>query len=136
MGVSLVGFISIGGLVDSNLPNQKLQLSTAGCVGLNSTEPGIIDDGLYWKEQEYSLLTILFSISFLWASLIGSLSTFFFGALYSLFFTNQPNSVDRRCISPPLLSFWTKFYPEKLKKALRLENMTMETDSNRNKLNH
>lgn len=129
LGVSISAFLSLGSVIDGdNQPNQKLPLSTEECRGFNSTDP-IMDDGLYWKDKEYGFLTNIFAISYLWISAIGSSSTFVFGAFFSLFFRNEPNSLDKKCMSPPLVRFWMKFYPQKFKDILVKHNTNDEKNS-------
>jgi hypothetical protein len=81
-----------------------------------------------WKEAEYSTIDTLFSLSFLWNTLVGSLAALIFGALFSLFFETEEYSVEEKCLSPPFLSLWKKLFPEKLKKVLKIspKSITVE----------
>jgi hypothetical protein len=139
-------FLGIGSILAGNakeLPNQKLPLRTDGCY-LNESDIGYssnllprfhISDNDGWKDQEYSTINTIFSISYLWQPLITILSSVIFGLLFSLIINQYRKAppVKSRYLSPLVLKMWVKILGKK-----RLENWIEfepeETDENENQV--
>lgn len=130
-------FIGVGSILDGNeglLPNQKLPLRTDGCYindtidDFTTTISSMFGDSrsgsiissypTSWKDEEYSALTKLFSVAYLWQPVITVLSTIIFGLLFSIMINlwrkngekgdrhRQP--VKSRYLSPHILTMWVK----------------------------
>jgi len=135
-------FLGVGTIIAGNagdLPNQKLPLRTDGCY-LNTTESlrsypiesMLMKANTAWKDEEYSTLTNLFSISYLWQPMITLFSTVIFGLLFSLIINVYKRSppVKEKYMTPIIVSMWKAILgKERLESWIEFE----EDDINDNK---
>lgn len=120
---SLLGMISafiimitfiIGNLSADGLPDQRLFLDTSGCELENNTTTtsSILTN---WKDKEYSGMTKLLSVSYMWYSAMGCVLCVFFGLIFSIIINcleKEPRKlVNSKCISPPILTLLNKLFP-------------------------
>lgn len=137
-------FLGIGSILAGNakeLPNQKLPLRTDGCywnetdVTSNFITRFSISENDGWKDQEYSTLNTIFSISYLWQPLITVVSSVVFGLLFSVIINQYRKSppVKSRYLSPYIVTMWVKILgKEKLEQWIEFEDEN--TDMNENDL--
>ncbi|CAG7709868.1 unnamed protein product, partial [Allacma fusca] len=146
--LGFIGFIGVGSAIAQNqglLPDQRLSLSTAGCLNetfftetsspdFHSTTPiqflsqqpeledTLIIKQLTWKENKDSPLIKFLSVSFIWNSAYGCLSAILFGLLFSLIFSRIRDypQVHEDYLSPPLLWMWTYAFPKQMKRLVTM----------------
>lgn len=117
--ISLTLFFGIGSIIKGNaneLPNQRLPLRTDGCyvddsmTFFNTTQQYTLKQNVAWKDETYSPLTTVLSISYLWQPLITIVGTVIFGLLFS-FVVNlfkRPPKVKTKFMTPIILSMWIR----------------------------
>lgn len=116
--VVLTLFFGIGSILKNNageLPDQRLSLRTDGCYVNETLSRSYIDSSHYsfkqnveWKDESYTTLTEVLSISYLWQPLVTLVSTVVFGLLFS-FIVNlfkKPTKVKAKYMTPIILSMW------------------------------
>lgn len=137
-------FVGIGSIVANNakeLPNQKLPLRTDGCYVnestsvLSSTLPlrFSISDNDGWKDQEYSTLTNIFAISYLWHPLITVVSSVIFGFLFSVIVNmkRKQRRVKSHYLTPLVLKLWVKILGrEYMERWVEFEDKDSSLDKN------
>lgn len=117
--VGMTLFFGIGSIMKNNageLPNQMLPVRTDGCY-INETITTFADSSPYsmkqnveWKDETYTTLTKVLSISYLWQPVITIVGTVVFGLLFSLIinmFQKSPK-VKSKLMTPIILSMWKK----------------------------
>lgn len=117
VGITL--FFGIGSIMKNNaheLPDQTLPVRTDGCY-INETIKSFVDSSPYsmkqniaWKDESYTPLTKVLSISYLWQPVITIVSTVVFGLLFSLIiniFKKSPK-VKAKYMTPLILSMWKR----------------------------
>jgi len=135
----MITFVIGNNIRSSDLPDQRLPRSTDGCEDFNATiTTSIIDEMDHftarsnWKDNDDSLLIRILSMSYMWYSGLGCSLSVFLGLLFSLGFhyssSEKRSLIDKRCISPPILSLLVRFCPDHIKDWVDLE----ETDVDRN----
>lgn len=118
--VVLTLFFGIGSILKNNageLPDQRLPLRTDGCYVNETLSRSYIDSSHYsfkqnveWKDESYTTLTEVLSISYLWQPLVTLVSTVVFGLLFS-FIVNlfkKPTKVKAKYMTPIILSIWIR----------------------------
>lgn len=109
----------IGNLSADGLPDQRLFLDTSGCDNGTITTPSP-----YWKDVEYSGLTNLLSVSYMWYSGMGCVLCVFFGLTFSVFVNccskGERKLVNPKCISPPIMTLLRKICPKHIQQWVDL----------------
>jgi hypothetical protein len=131
----MIVFLIGNNIRSSDLPDQRLPLSTDGCLDFNATtEFKMSDDFVFykaststdWKDNDDSLLIRVLSMSYMWYSGLGCSLTVFLGLLFSLGFhyvdKGERKLIDRRCISPPILKLLEKFCPDHISKWVDIDS--------------
>lgn len=126
--ILFAGFIGLGNIiagVQDLLPNQRLNLTVAGCTCSNGIEEQFcrdfpdndyldLPDNSYWKENGDSGLIRIFTTSYIWLPGAGVLSTIVFGTLFSLLVIlidkNRRKKVHARLLSKPFIKLWNKVF--------------------------
>jgi len=108
----------IANVTSDSLPDQKIPLSTDGCP--NNTISEIFSSEINeWRDEDYSFITKILSMSYMWYSGLGCSMTFLFGLIFSPLFDHfskdKKDLVNPLCISPLVLNFFIRFFPEKTK---------------------
>lgn len=110
----------IGNLSADGLPDQRLFLNTSSCELENSTTTTTwyattSITSTSWKDEEYSGMTKLLSVSYMWYSAMGCVLCVFFGLIFSIainYCDKGPRKlVHGKCISPPILKLLNKLLP-------------------------
>lgn len=115
--IGMTLFFGIGSIVKNNaqeLPDQRLPLRTDGCyidesaTFFNSTQQYTMKQNAAWKDETYSPLTTILSISYLWPPLVTIVSTVVFGLLFSFVINlfKRPPKVKTTYMTPIVLSMW------------------------------
>lgn len=119
--ILMITFI-IGNLSADGLPDQRLFLDTSGCESGNTTSVTIT----HWKDEEYSGITKLLSVSYMWYSAMGCVLCVFFGLIFSIafnFWDKEPRKlVHAKCISPPIMKLLNKMFPDHIRKWVDLSD--------------
>lgn len=124
VGVTL--FFGIGSIIKNNageLPDQRLPVRTDGCY-INETISAttFFDSSQYsvkqnvaWKDETYTPLTQVLSISYLWQPLVTIVSTVVFGLLFSFVINifKKPPKVKAKYMTPLILSMWKGIFSAK-----------------------
>lgn len=115
MSTFIVGNLSVD--VD-RLPDQRLFLDTSGCelVNTSTTATSIwTNTSTNWKNEDYSGIIKLLSISYMWYSAMGCVLCVFFGLIFSIainYWDKKPRKlVHSKCISPPIMQLLNKLFP-------------------------
>lgn len=129
ISIAVTLFLGIGSTINGlngNLPNQKLSLQTDGCYMENSTTAGLTNSWVAqqdpfdhqsllksssWKEEEYSTLLDLFSVSYIWHPFVAVVGTVMFGLLFSTIvncFVEPKHPVKAKYMSPIVVKIWRK----------------------------
>lgn len=126
ISIVLTLFLGIGSTINGlngNLPNQKLSLETDGCYVVNSTtDYWVAQQNSFadrqsllmsssWKEEEYSFILDLFSVSYIWHPFVAVVGTVMFGLIFSAivnFFVEPKHPVKSKYMSPILVKIWRK----------------------------
>lgn len=116
--VLMITFI-IGNLSAEGLPDQRLFLNTSSCELENSTTTTTWSAAITstsWKEEEYTGMTKLLSVSYMWYSAMGCVLCVIFGLIFSVginYFEKVPRKlVHAKCISPPIMKLLNKIFPK------------------------
>ncbi|XP_035714145.1 sodium-coupled monocarboxylate transporter 1 isoform X2 [Folsomia candida] len=137
-------FIGVGSILQGNeglLPVQKLPLRTDGCYVNEMLQDTFFSPaGKGWKDEDYSPLTKIFSIAYLWQPAITIMSTLIFGMLFSIIINasggnnGRKRRVKSRYLSPHVLSMWVYIFgSERMKKWVEFEE---DEDVARNKIDN
>lgn len=120
------GFIGLGNIIagiQDILPNQRLNLTLAGCTCSNGVEQQFcrdfpdneyldLPDNSHWKDNDDSVLVRMFTTSYIWQPGVGALSTIVFGIFFSLlvilFDKSKKKKVHARLLSKPFIRLWNK----------------------------
>lgn len=117
--VALTLFIGVGSILagnDSKLPNQKLPFGNDGCYlnGTLTTEAAATTLARFtttssnWKDQEYSSIINVLSLSYMWQGIVPVFCTIIFGLIFSLIvrrFRKFPK-FSSAFMSQPILKLW------------------------------
>lgn len=124
IGLSLL--LGIGSTINGlngNLPNQKLPLSTEGCFLNDSTtvvpstwiaelpSNTMSRHEVAWKEEEYSGIINLFSVSYIWHPFVAVVGTVILGLIFSLIvnlFVEPKHPIKASYLSPLVVKMWRK----------------------------
>lgn len=115
-------FFGIGSIIKNNageLPDQRLPLRTDGCY-INETISATFFDSsqhslrqnVAWKDETYTPLTQVLSISYLWQPLVTIVSTVVFGLLFSFIINifTKPPKVKALYMTPIIVSMWKSIF--------------------------
>ncbi|KAG4077554.1 hypothetical protein HA402_002981 [Bradysia odoriphaga] len=120
--ILMITFI-IGNLLAEGLPDQRLTLDTSGCPAQNVTMISVISS-TSWKDVEYSGITKLLSVSYMWYSAMGCVLCVFFGLVFSLVISywdkGSRKLVNPKCISPPIMTLLNKWFPKHIQQWVDL----------------
>lgn len=114
----------VGNLSADGLPDQRLFLNTSSCDLKNSTTATTTwtttITSTSWKDEGYSGLTNLLSVSYMWYSAMGCVLCVFFGLIFSIAINywdkGQRKLVHGKCISPPILQLLNKMFPNHIQR--------------------
>lgn len=118
--VGLTLFFGIGSIIKNNaaeLPDQRLPLRTDGCYidepmtsFFNNSQQFTLKQNDAWKDEMYSPLTKVLSISYLWQPVIPIVGTVIFGLLFSIVINifKRPKRVKANYMTPIILSMWIR----------------------------
>jgi len=127
----MITFVIGNNIVLSDLPNQALPLPPVGCSPTNSTTVPLANawnsatlakgDAEYendWKDEEYSTLIQIMSMSYMWYSTLSCCLSVLLGLVCSVIhnqFSNEKRKlINSKCISPPILWLWRKLFPTQM----------------------
>lgn len=120
--ILMITFI-VGNLSAEGLPDQRLFLDNSGCELENSTTTTTWTSTITstsWKDEEYSGITKLLSVSYMWYSGMGCVLCVFFGLIFSVainYWDKSPRKlVHGNCISPPILQLLNKLFPNHIQR--------------------
>lgn len=144
-GLVLTLMISAGAIIwEDELPNQKLELSQAGCVDakLFNSYTMVYPRNEDWKNNGDSFLVKVISLAPTWFPGLGNISTIVIGLIFSLLLRRFQDikPVPRRYISPPVLRLYDRVFSTEYmnkwveapteKEVLKAEDSKMATEKN------
>lgn len=134
--VITVTHVILNNIYSSSLPDQRLPLSTDGCeiqdtssFNYSNTTKSSTD----WKNNDDSFSIQILSISYMWYSTAGTIISILLGIIISAIVNlieGKPNvMVSSKCLSPPILLLFRKYFPAHIKRWVSFEDKDNDSAS-------
>lgn len=125
----MITYVILNNVYSSELPDQKLHLSTAGCMPNQTNSLPFafeVKAQTDWKNVDDSFGIRFLSISYMWYSGMGCVLAVILGLISSQIVETtgyEPRKrIQQNCLCPPILRLLTKYFPQHLNKFVELSD--------------